>query len=203
MSAWDNHLNQMPVDTHGALTERSRGRGRYPVDRYLIELGLVTLLVLITAVQCLRYASEIISSLIFTRTRAGANRLARRSKQGRSRRSRPNRKVTGTVFLPGHRYRMKPSVAGPGLSEVAVLNATRWVLAVAGQLPRSPKGAVRSNFPEHYSYGVTRPESSEGITIMDGCTLRGWARLKKWMRAGVLRSGTTMPGGRDRPSRGG
>lgn len=66
-SAWDNLLNLMPVEIHGALTDGKIAwealiRGRYPVERYLIELGLVTLSVLVTAAQCPRYALETIES---------------------------------------------------------------------------------------------------------------------------------------------
>ncbi|WP_456482856.1 hypothetical protein [Methanopyrus kandleri] len=137
-SAWDNLLNLMPVEIHGALTDGKIAwealiRGRYPVERYLIELGLVTLSVLITAVQCPRYALETVESdLMFTLGLAPMVLLDDLSKAALGGLLGLTVKLREPFFVPGIGVGWNLSLLGPDHRKwlFALLDALGWTLVI-------------------------------------------------------------------------
>ncbi|WP_457620216.1 hypothetical protein [Methanopyrus sp.] len=137
-SAWDDLLNLIPVEIHGALTDgkivwEALIRGRYPVDRYLIEIGLVTLSVLITAVQCPRYALETIESdFSLTLELAPIALLDDLSKAVLGGLLGLTVKLREPFFVPGIGVGWNLSLLGPDYRKrlFAVLDAIGWALAI-------------------------------------------------------------------------
>ncbi|WP_456482577.1 hypothetical protein [Methanopyrus sp.] len=138
VSAWNDLLNLVPVEIHGVLTDGKIAwealiRGRYPVDRYLVELGLVTLSVLIAAVQCPRYALETVeSSFVFTLELAPIALLDDLSKAVLGGLLGLTVKLRDPFFVPGIGTGWNLSLLGPAPRKwlFALLDALGWALVI-------------------------------------------------------------------------
>ncbi|WP_148688939.1 MULTISPECIES: hypothetical protein [unclassified Methanopyrus] len=137
-SAWNNLLNLIPVEIHGALTDGKIAwealiRDRYPVDRYLIELGLVTLSVLITAAQCPRYALETVESeFVLTLEMAPIALLDDLSKAVLGGLLGLTVKLREPFFVPGIGVGWNLSLLGPEYQKwlFALLDTLEWSLTI-------------------------------------------------------------------------